>query len=380
MQSPQLKYKEVEKELRQLARTLPIGAKIPPERHLATSYNCNFLTVRKALKSLVDEGIIVRRVGSGSFIAKHESPDDTTSPYREKHIGLLVYNKSNAYAQKLLLTLAHAASEADITLSSAWINDFSEDALRQAQSLADRGCSSILLPWFPLELSNTLRDFLTRSPLPLTLPIALQGFEQSYFGTPETFGVRLRASIEKPLRYLTLLGRTRVAFLGPSSRENPVLEKMLIAYTSYVSSQSLENLAYLAAPGNASMDSIAQVWGAHCGQLGVMCYDDEHALRLLTAMHKAGLKAPDDIAIIGFNDTEASHYSDPPLSTIVQDFEDISRKLLRKALAQSAGTPCHTESPLTSQIIVRGSCGGKGRITAAMRRELGDFEICEDSD
>ncbi len=67
----QLKYQRVEAEIRQFAQTLPLGAKLPAERDLAVSYECNFLTVRKALKRLVDDGTIVRRVGSGTFIARH---------------------------------------------------------------------------------------------------------------------------------------------------------------------------------------------------------------------------------------------------------------------------------------------------------------------
>ena len=71
MKPPQFKHKQVEAEIRQLAQTLPIGARLPAERSLATTYGCNFLTVRRALKELVDDGIVVRRIGSGTFVARH---------------------------------------------------------------------------------------------------------------------------------------------------------------------------------------------------------------------------------------------------------------------------------------------------------------------
>ena len=44
---------------------------------------------------------------------------------------------------------------------------------------------------------------------------------------------------------------------------------------------------------------------AYRGDLAVISYDDEHALRFITAMHKIGLSAPEDFQIIGHNNDEA---------------------------------------------------------------------------
>ncbi|MBP0482160.1 GntR family transcriptional regulator [Sagittula salina] len=48
---------------------LPPGAPLPPEREIATITEFSRVTVRKAIQSLVDEGRIVQRQGSGSFVA-----------------------------------------------------------------------------------------------------------------------------------------------------------------------------------------------------------------------------------------------------------------------------------------------------------------------
>lgn len=45
------------------------GVKLPSERELETRFDCARLTVRRALQELQSEGLIVRRHGSGSYVA-----------------------------------------------------------------------------------------------------------------------------------------------------------------------------------------------------------------------------------------------------------------------------------------------------------------------
>ena len=44
------------------------GDRIPPERQLALAYSAARSTVRRALDQLEDDGLVVRRVGSGTFV------------------------------------------------------------------------------------------------------------------------------------------------------------------------------------------------------------------------------------------------------------------------------------------------------------------------
>ncbi len=49
------------------------GDRIPPERQLASAYGSARSTVRKALEQLENEGLVVRRVGAGTFV-RYEGP------------------------------------------------------------------------------------------------------------------------------------------------------------------------------------------------------------------------------------------------------------------------------------------------------------------
>ncbi len=47
--------------------------KIPPEHELASQFDVNRMTVRQALSSLVDEGLLIRKRGEGTFVTRDEA-------------------------------------------------------------------------------------------------------------------------------------------------------------------------------------------------------------------------------------------------------------------------------------------------------------------
>lgn len=51
---------------------LKVGEKIPAERELAADFDVSRMTLRQAIQALVDEGILERRVGSGTFVANRK--------------------------------------------------------------------------------------------------------------------------------------------------------------------------------------------------------------------------------------------------------------------------------------------------------------------
>jgi GntR family transcriptional regulator len=63
-------YQQLQRALREAIESRLLGADdaLPPERDLATDFSVSRITVRKAIDGLVDEGLLVRRHGSGTFV------------------------------------------------------------------------------------------------------------------------------------------------------------------------------------------------------------------------------------------------------------------------------------------------------------------------
>ncbi|GAB3806089.1 hypothetical protein GCM10027605_33430 [Micromonospora zhanjiangensis] len=84
------------------------------------------------------------------------------------------------------------------------------------------------------------------------------------------------------------------------------------------------------------------------------------ALGVLRALHEAGRRVPEDVSVVGFDDTpDAGHYL-PPLTTVRQDFAELGRRSLGLLLAQldrSDREPAARRTVQVPRLIVRSSTG-----------------------
>lgn len=85
------------------------------------------------------------------------------------------------------------------------------------------------------------------------------------------------------------------------------------------------------------------------------------AFGALEAIKMRGLRVPDDIAIVGFDDVPVARYVDPALTTIRLPAQQLGTEATRLVLRLIAGEePEDTAILLQTTLIVRDSCGGDG--------------------
>ena len=88
---------------------------------------------------------------------------------------------------------------------------------------------------------------------------------------------------------------------------------------------------------------------------GVFSGNDQMALGLVHAITSAGLAAPRDLSIVGFDDIpEAEHFL-PPLTTLRQDFTGFGRDLMSTVLAVLGDTDASDPAPRVPELVVRDS-------------------------
>jgi LacI family transcriptional regulator len=83
---------------------------------------------------------------------------------------------------------------------------------------------------------------------------------------------------------------------------------------------------------------------------------DETALGIIEAARARGLRIPEDLSIVGFDDTQTARMASPPLTTVRQPLREMGGVALRTALRLAAGEKIdshHVE--LATQLVVRGS-------------------------
>lgn len=93
----------------------------------------------------------------------------------------------------------------------------------------------------------------------------------------------------------------------------------------------------------------------------VFAGNDQMALGMIRAFHEQGIRVPDDVSIVGFDDIPEAEYLSPPLTTIRQDFDEVGRRCIAVLLglveADPREGPKHPapEPRVAPALIVRGS-------------------------
>lgn len=70
---------------------------------------------------------------------------------------------------------------------------------------------------------------------------------------------------------------------------------------------------------------------------GLFATSDLLAVGALRALAAAGRRVPDDVAVVGFDDTLVAATADPPLTSVRQPFDELGTRAARLALAQLSG-------------------------------------------
>jgi DNA-binding LacI/PurR family transcriptional regulator len=87
----------------------------------------------------------------------------------------------------------------------------------------------------------------------------------------------------------------------------------------------------------------------------VFAANDQIALGLLRALHEAGLRVPQDVSMVGFDDLPESGYFTPPLTTVRQDFRELGQRTMALVLRVLAGEAEASVPLVEPQLIVRSS-------------------------
>jgi DNA-binding LacI/PurR family transcriptional regulator len=88
-------------------------------------------------------------------------------------------------------------------------------------------------------------------------------------------------------------------------------------------------------------------------------YNDIVALGFLQGTSETGLRVPDDVGIVGFDDSIVARYAAVPLTTIHQSADSIGRQAVEILQKRIDGMDVGSRTILKPTLIVRDSCGAK---------------------
>lgn len=169
----------------------------------------------------------------------------------------------------------------------------------------------------------------------------------------------LAAHVAAQVGYLASRGHTRIALALPS-RDTPLRAVRQRFADQAAAALGLPPLLPVAVPhsrstsessGTEAAGALRALLRQPAGVTAIAAFDDDVALRVLAGMREAGLSAPGDLAVIGFDDNGYGGLTTPALTTVHIDAEAHGRQAARAVLA----LPADDLSPSPGQVIVRES-------------------------
>ena len=89
---------------------------------------------------------------------------------------------------------------------------------------------------------------------------------------------------------------------------------------------------------------------------GVVAYSDRHAVEVRHVAAALGLRVPQDVSVVGFDDVFFAGWPELDLTTVRQPRKEIGQEAARAVIAAIAGR-AHEARRLEGQLVVRGSTG-----------------------
>ncbi|MLK19772.1 DNA-binding transcriptional regulator CytR [Salmonella enterica subsp. enterica] len=161
------------------------------------------------------------------------------------------------------------------------------------------------------------------------------------------------------MNYLLDLGHKRIGCIaGPE--DMPLCHYRLQGYVQALRRSGIVVDLHYIARGDftfeAGANALKQLLEQPLPPTAVFCHSDVMAQGALSWAKRQGLKVPDDLSIIGFDNIALAEFCDPPLTTVAQPRFDIGREAMLLLLDQMQGQNVSSGSRLMDcELIIRGS-------------------------
>jgi DNA-binding LacI/PurR family transcriptional regulator len=173
----------------------------------------------------------------------------------------------------------------------------------------------------------------------MRMPLILLG-EHEFDGRYDHVAIDNVAAARDAVNHLIAIGRTRIAAIGSQPLEQYATPLQRSAgYETALADAGLERhpdyvttaAHYSRSDGYAAARALLEL---PTPPDAIFCFSDLLAIGAMRAVFDAGLRVPEDIAVIGIDDVEEGRFSRPTLSTISLDTPFIARESVRRIIAR----------------------------------------------
>lgn len=335
---------------------------LPGENELVEQLGVSRATIRRAWQDALEEELIYRVTGKGTYVAD-------TQPARvpRQVVGFLVPGFHSPFDSYLLIGAESVLRAHGYGLLFACTERQVDEENRIVNEMCADGVAGLLL--WPA-LGNSARRALMDPHC--NVPAVLMDRPIPGLTLPCVSSNNHRGGLQA-MHHLLDLGHSRIAFLSTPHLDLWPISERHRAYEDAMRSAGLEPLepiiigtreefkvhaeylSYLAAYRD-EIEAVARLLSGPGRPTAIFAMNDLMAFIIIRAAALAGVRVPDELSIVGFDNLALADHIDPPLTTIAQDPMGIGKEAARRLLALIEGEPAQDIwTLLPTHLVTRGS-------------------------
>ena len=203
--------------------------------------------------------------------------------------------------------------------------------------------------------SDTRIQALIHSSIPTVfIDRMVQGNHATYVKSDNIDGAR------QATEHLLALGHRRIAFLTGSTTDLAGLERLLGCQQALSQAGIAPDPRLVRQSGwnvDEAYEAAKVLLAEHYDFTAIVAGSDFMAIGILRALIEQGLRVPDDVSLVGFDDIEFCQYTTPPLTTVRQNRVEMGRGAVQRLVAMVEGKAEISPLIVPTQLVVRQSTG-----------------------
>lgn len=307
--------------------------RIPSENELAEKFNVSRITIRGALSKLIEEGLIYRVQGKGSFISSFPAGEAAIyEPQRDKDRRIIAYlmpRLDNLFTANLLSGIESEVSKNGYRLIFCKTHDSRETETKLLREMIEMNVEGIIIYPTAGESYNEeiLKLSLNNFPL-VVVDRYLRGVETNCVCADNLEGAKAATN------HLVELGHSKIGFISYPAQTTTSIEDRLIGYETALAERNIpidhrlkclqmdmKQANLILSEGQADEVSKRQIVSflqSNPDLTAVFAVNSAIGLTTMEAVKDLGIRIPHDLSVVFFDDYEASAFSSIPPTIISQ--------------------------------------------------------------
>ena len=340
-QSP--KYLLVVDKLRKQIKEGKLTEQLPGERVLAKEFGYSYMTIRKAIETLVEEGILYKIPTKGTFVSDKSSARKETTVIGYFLDSSIVAGLTSPYYSLIFNALEKEASRLGYSL--LYFSDMGESATMNLMNKID----GVIVSCFP-RIESLVAE------LNQHVPVVTIDNQSSNQEIPSV-GIDNFNAVSDCVDYLCKLGHTRIGFMTGLEDSN-VGTNRYAGYIAGLKAHGKEVDDELIYRGNYSFESGTKgadyFMALQNPPTAIICANDTMAIAAIRKINVSGFSVPEDISVVGFDDITVASQITPPLTTVTAPIQEVAQSatvMLNKLIRNQPLEDKHVQLP--ASLIVR---------------------------